>query len=133
MFVNEALAQTAGAPSGAGAFDIVSLLPLVLIFVVFYFLLIRPQQKKMRDHRDMISALKRGDKVITGGGIVGTIVKSDETKPLVTVEVAPNIRLDVIRSTITDKYVDTPPPPANQDKPAATGGGGMFGRLLGKK
>ncbi|HEX2529186.1 MAG TPA: preprotein translocase subunit YajC [Geminicoccus sp.] len=132
MFVNEALAQSAGAPAGAGAFDIVSLLPLVLIFVVFYFLLIRPQQKKMRDHREMISALKRGDKVITGGGIVGTIVKSDEGKPLVTVEVAPNIRLDVVRSTITDKYVDTPPPPANQDKPAAASGG-MFGRLLGKK
>ena len=133
MFVNEALAQSAGAPAGAGAFHIVSLLPLVLIFVVFYFLLIRPQQKKMRDHREVISSLKRGDKVITGGGIVGTIVKSDEGKQVMTVEIAPNVRIDVIRSTITDKYVDVPPPPANQDKPAASAGGGMFGKFLGKK
>jgi preprotein translocase subunit YajC len=132
MFVKEALAQAAGAPAG-GAFDIVSLLPLVLIFVVFYFLLIRPQQKKMRDHREVIASLKRGDKVITGGGIVGTIVRTDEGKPVVTVEVAQNVRVDVVRSTITDKYVDTPPPPANQDKSTAPAGGGMFGKFLGKK
>ena len=132
MLVNEALAQTAGAPAAGGAFDIVSLLPLVLIFVVFYFLLIRPQQKKMKDHRQVISSLKRGDKVITGGGIVGTIVKSDDGKAVVTIEIAQNVRVDVVRSTITDKYADLPPPPANQDKPAAASGG-MFGRLLGKK
>ena len=131
MFVNEALAQTAGSPAG-GAFDIVSLLPLVLIFVVFYFLLIRPQQKKMRDHREVIASLKRGDKVITGGGIVGTIVKSDEGKAVVTVEIAQNVRVEVVRSTITDKYADLPPAAANQDKPGVSGGG-MFGRLLGKK
>ncbi|HWL68110.1 MAG TPA: preprotein translocase subunit YajC [Geminicoccus sp.] len=133
MFVKDALAQAAGAPAAGGAFDIVSLLPLVLIFVVFYFLLIRPQQKKMREHRDVIASLKRGDKVITGGGIVGTIVRTEEGKPVVTVEIAPNVRIDVVRSTISDKYVDTPPPPANQDKGAPAASGGMFGRLLGKK
>jgi preprotein translocase subunit YajC len=132
MFVKEALAQAAGAPAAGGAFDIVSLLPLVLIFVVFYFLLIRPQQKKMKDHRDLIASLKRGDKVITGGGIVGTIVRGDEGKPVVTIEIAQNVRVDVVRSTITDKYVDTPPPPANQDK-ATPASGGMFGKMFGKK
>jgi preprotein translocase subunit YajC len=133
MFVKDALAQAAGAPAAGGAFDIVSLLPLVLIFVVFYFLLIRPQQKKMRDHREVIASLKRGDKVITGGGIVGTIVRTEEGKPVVTVEIAQNVRIEVVRSTITDKYVDTPPPPANQDKATAPASGGMFGKLFGKK
>jgi preprotein translocase subunit YajC len=133
MFVSEAWAQTAGA--APGGFDIISMMPLVLIFVVFYFLLIRPQQKKLKDHRAMIGQLKRGDKVITGGGIERTIVRNDETKPIMTIEVAPNIRIDVIRSTVTDKFVETPPAPANQDKtpPAATGAGGLFGKLLGKK
>jgi hypothetical protein len=72
MLIATAHAQAGGAPA---AFDFVSLMPLVLIFVVFYFLLIRPQQKKMKQHREMIAALKRGDKVLTSGGIIGTIVK----------------------------------------------------------
>ena len=70
MFISTAYAQTGGAPGGA--FDLVSFLPLILIFVVFYFLLIRPQQKKMKEHRSMLDALRRGDRVVTGGGIVGT-------------------------------------------------------------
>ena len=56
-----------------GAFG--AFMPLILIFVVFYFLLIRPQQKKMRDHREMLAAIRRGDKVVTGGGIIGQVVK----------------------------------------------------------
>src|SRR5262249_56176439 len=85
-------------------------LPLVLIFVVFYFLLIRPQQQKQKENRQMISALKRGDRVVTGGGIVGTVqrvpmvsdkdgkqVASSETE----VEIAPNIRVTVLRDTIS--------------------------------
>ena len=75
MLISPAYAQAGGAPAG---FDLISLMPLVLIFVVFYFLLIRPQQKKMKTHRDMIGALKRGDKVLTGGGIIGTVVKVED-------------------------------------------------------
>ena len=72
MLISPAYAQAAGAP---GAFDMMSLLPLVLIFIVFYFLLIRPQQKKMKVHREMLGALRRGDKVVTNGGIVGLVTK----------------------------------------------------------
>jgi hypothetical protein len=65
MLISPAYAQAGGAPAG---FDLISLMPLVLIFVVFYFLLIRPQQRKMKLHREMIGAVKRGDKVLTAGG-----------------------------------------------------------------
>ena len=71
MFISPAYAQGAG----GGGFDIMTLLPLVLIFVVFYFLLIRPQQKKVKDDRTMLGKLQRGDKVVTNGGIVGQIRK----------------------------------------------------------
>jgi preprotein translocase subunit YajC len=74
----EMLISTAYAQSPGGLFDqsaLVQFLPLVLIFVVFYFLLIRPQQKKAKDHRTMLDALRRGDRVVTGGGIVGTVSK----------------------------------------------------------
>ena len=85
-------------------------LPLVLIFVVFYFLLIRPQQQKAKENRQMISALKRGDRVVTGGGIIGTVqrvpmVSDKDGKQVasseIEVEIAPNIRVTVLRDTIS--------------------------------
>jgi preprotein translocase subunit YajC len=85
-------------------------LPLVLIFVVFYFLLIRPQQQKQKETRQMISTLKRGDRVVTGGGIIGTVhrvpMTSDKDGKQVTsseieVEIAQNVRVMVLRDTIT--------------------------------
>jgi len=117
----------------------IQLLPLVLIFVVFYFLLIRPQQKKMKTHRTMVAALKRGDKVITGGGLVGTVTKvSDGNEVLV--EIADGVRVKVMRHTIQE--ILTKPAPASKagDKKAANdtgaGGGQAFGgfglsKLLG--
>ena len=77
MLISPAYAQAAG----GGSDFFVTLMPLVLIFVVFYFLLIRPQQKRMKDHKAMINAVRRGDTVVTGGGIVGKVakVKDDET------------------------------------------------------
>ena len=98
MLISPAYAQAAG-PSGA--FDFISLLPLVLIFVVFYFLLIRPQQKKMRDHRTMIDAIKRGDQVVTAGGIIGRVAKVVDDNE-VQVEIAENVRVRVQRSMIAD-------------------------------
>ena len=77
-------------------------MPLVLIFVVFYFLLIRPQQKKMKAHREMIGAVKRGDKVLTAGGIIGTVVKVEESDDVLLVEIAKDIRVRVARGTISD-------------------------------
>ena len=75
-------------------------MPLVLIFVVFYFLLIRPQQKKMKAHREMIAAVKRGDKVLTAGGIIGTVVKVEDSDDVLLVEIAKDIRVRVARSDI---------------------------------
>lgn len=83
------------------------LAPLVLIFVVFYFLLIRPQQKKLKAHVDMVAALRRGDKVVTGGGIVGTITRLIDDKE-VSVEIADGVEIKVIRSSIAEVISKSP-------------------------
>ena len=88
-------------------------LPLVLIFAVFYFLLIRPQQQRAKDTKAMLSALKRGDRVITGGGIVGVVQRVKDNNE-VEVEIAPNVRVTVLRETITSV---ANPAPANDAKP----------------
>ena len=75
MIINSAFAQSA---SGGGQGLLVQLLPLILIFVVFYFLLIRPQQKRVKQHKDMVNSLKAGNQIVTTGGIVGKIVKLDD-------------------------------------------------------
>ena len=90
MFISPAYAQTGG---GSGGFDLVALMPLVLIFVVFYFLIIRPQQKKVKEHKVMVEALRRGDRVVTTGGILGTVVKVDGEREF-TLEIAPGVRRD---------------------------------------
>ena len=99
MLISTAYAQAAG--GGGGAFDYMTILPLVLIFVVFYFLLIRPQQTKLKQHRAMIDAIRRGDTVTTGGGIIGKVVRvlDDAT---VQVEVAEGVRVRVVRGTISE-------------------------------
>ena len=96
MFISEAYAQAEGA--GDGGF-ILSLLPLILIFVVFYFLLIRPQQKRMKDHREMLGSVRRGDRVVTGGGIIGQVVKAGDDE--LTVEIGEGMRVKVLRSTVS--------------------------------
>lgn len=109
MFISQAFAQGAdAAPGGFGGAGLIQFAPLILIFVVFYFLLIRPQQKKAKQHRDMVSQLKRGDRVVTSGGIVGTVTKVvSDTE--VQVEIAENVRVRVIRSSITDIVAKTEP------------------------
>jgi len=99
MFISTAFAQgidgAAGAPSAFGG-----LLPLVIIFVIFYFLLIRPQNKRMKEHKSMIAAVQRGDTVVTQGGIIGKATKvSDEE---VTVEIADGVKVKVVKSTLSD-------------------------------
>jgi preprotein translocase subunit YajC len=97
--------------------------PLVLIFAVFYFLLIRPQQQKQKETKSMLLALKRGDKVVTGGGILGTVqrvpmVQDKDGKQIasseIEVEIAPNLRVTVLRETITSVIK---PVAANDTKP----------------
>jgi preprotein translocase subunit YajC len=111
------LISTAYAQSFGGLFDgsnaMVQFLPLVLIFVVFYFLLIRPQQKKQKDHRTMLDALRRGDRVITGGGIIGTVNRVTGNEE-VEVDIAQNVRVRVLRSTITS-VLAKPDPAATRE------------------
>lgn len=106
MFITPAHAQAAGGT--LGGFDPFSLLPLVLIFVVFWFLLIRPQQKKVKQHREMVAAVRRGDRVLTAGGIIGTVTKVlNDTE--VQVEIAEGVRVKVVRSTISEVLAKTEP------------------------
>ena len=110
MFVTPAYAQAAGGAAGAGAF--MNLAPLILIFGIMYFLMIRPQQKKLKDHKAMIEALRRGDQVITGGGIVGKVSKVREDGE-VEVEIAEGVKVRVIKSTISQVLSKTEPAAAN--------------------
>lgn len=101
MFISEAYAQAAGAAPG-GTDMLASFLPLVLIFVVFWFLMIRPQQKRMKEHRALVAALKKNDKVVTNGGILGTVTKAVDGENSVEVEIAPSVRVNVVRSAVAE-------------------------------
>ena len=116
MFISTAFAQEAGAADGGGGI-LIQILPLVLIFVVFYLLLIRPQQKRMKTHREMLGALRRGDRVVTGGGIVGTVTKAGDDE--LTVEIAEGVRVRVLRSTVSQVMSKTEP--VRERKPAGRG------------
>ncbi len=98
MFISQAWAQAAG---GGSSDFLVQLFPLVLIFVVFYFLLIRPQQSKMKAQKEMLGGVKRGDRVVTGGGIIGLVTKVIGENEL-QVELAEGVRVRIIKATITD-------------------------------
>lgn len=148
MFVSTAYAQSAGAAQGGG---LEAMFPLVLIFVVFYFLLIRPQQKKAKEHKAMISAVRRGDKVVTAGGIMGKITKvHDDDRAMV--EIAEGVKIEVVQSTLTavmsksepadggsgkkgdDKKDDSSKDDSSEDREGAVKKpGGLLGGLLGGK
>jgi preprotein translocase subunit YajC len=114
MLISAAYAQGTGI---TGIFDnqsaLIQFLPLVLIFVVFYFLLIRPQQRKAKDHKTMLEALRRGDRVVTGGGIIGTVARVENPEE-VTVDIADGVRVRVLRSTISS-VVAKPDPAAARE------------------
>lgn len=111
MFIPSAFAQTSGATAPGGASFIVQLLPLVLIFAVFYFLLIRPQQKKMKEQRALIDAVKKGDQVITAGGMVGKVVRVDDS--YVDLEISQGVKVKVVKSTLADVVQPGSIKPAN--------------------
>jgi preprotein translocase subunit YajC len=96
MLISPAHAQAGGDPTGG----LMSLLPLVLIFVVFYFILIRPQQKKAKEHRQMLAELKRGDRIVTGGGIVATVIRVAPDSDEVIAEIAKDVRVKLVKGTI---------------------------------
>jgi preprotein translocase subunit YajC len=105
MFISEAFAQTAGAPGGGSI--ITALLPWIFIILIFYFLLIRPQQKRLKAHQAMVHAVKRGDTAVTAGGIVGKVTKVGDNE--ITVEIADKVRVQVIKSTLSDVRVKGEP------------------------
>ena len=98
--ITNAFAQSAG--SSAGGFSIGGLIPFILIFVIFYFLLIRPQQKRVKEHKNMVQSLKRGNVVVTAGGIVGKIVKAVDGSDDITVEISKGVNVEVARNTVAD-------------------------------
>lgn len=108
MFITPAYAQSVGGAGGAFA----SFVPLILIFAIMYFLLIRPQQKKLKDHKAMVGALRRGDQVITQGGIIGKVSKVKEDGEL-EVEIAEGVRVRIVRSTIATVLTKTEPAAAS--------------------
>ncbi|NBB71554.1 MAG: preprotein translocase subunit YajC [Alphaproteobacteria bacterium] len=131
MLISPAYAQAAG---GEPSF-LVSLLPLILIFIVFWFLLIRPQQKRMREHREMVQATKKGDKIVTSGGIYGTVSRVIDDNAL-EVEIAQNVKVKLARPTVSENLTraeqSQSASPANDQ---GRGGGqkkGLLDRLIGR-
>ena len=98
MFISPAYAQAAGSAQSSGIASFLSLAPLFLVFVVFYFLMIRPQQKRMKTLQNAVAAVKKGDSVITAGGVVGKVTKVEDA--FVEVEIAANVRVKVVKATI---------------------------------
>jgi preprotein translocase subunit YajC len=106
-----------GAAAGQGAGGFGGLIPIILMFVIFYFLLIRPQQKRNKEHKEMITGLKKGDRIITSGGIYGRITGLDEAT--LTVEIADKVRVKVVRanvSALASSAAAAAPPKKEKDK-----------------
>jgi preprotein translocase subunit YajC len=98
LFISDAFAA---APAAAGEPSVLAgVLPILLMGVVFYFLIIRPQQKKYKDHTAMINAVRKGDRIVTSGGVIGTVSKVDADNDTVQVEIAEGVKVKVVRSTI---------------------------------
>ena len=96
FFISTALAQDAAAPSGG----LISFLPLIVIFALFYFMLIRPQMKRSKEHRKLVAELSKGDEVVTNGGLLGKII--DVSDSFVTLELADNIEIKLQRHAVTN-------------------------------
>ncbi|MDB5685580.1 MAG: yajC [Rhizorhabdus sp.] len=112
MFASPAYAQAAGAAStGGGMAMIMQFAPLLFIFVIFYFLLIRPQQRKVKEHRATIDAVKKGDTVVTGGGLIGRVTKVEDHE--LEIELAPNVRVKAVKATVADVRTAGSGKPAN--------------------
>ena len=98
--ISSAFAQSAA--GGAGGFSLQGLLPFVLIFIIFYFLLIRPQQKRVKQHKLMVESLKRGNKVLTAGGILGVVTKAIDGSETVSVEISSGVNVELARQMISE-------------------------------
>ena len=103
-------AAASAAPGGTTSFS-VQTIPLVLVFVIFYVLMIRPQQRRMKEHAADIAAVKKGDRVVTGGGILGKVTRVDDSE--VEVEIADKVRVKVLKATLTQRIDPAAAKPAN--------------------
>lgn len=99
MFITPAYAQAAGAPGMNDIF--LQMAPFALILVIMYFLILRPQQKKLKDHQAMVSNVRRGDTIVTTGGLIGKVTKATDPAEI-EVELAPNVRVRLVRHMISD-------------------------------
>ncbi|MGA0310860.1 MAG: preprotein translocase subunit YajC [Candidatus Puniceispirillaceae bacterium] len=104
MFITPAFAQSGGFAEGG-----FGLLPILFVMEIFYFLLIRPQQKRAKQHREMLAAIRRGDKIVTSGGLTGTVVKVTDDSDTVDVEIAKDVKVQIVRSMIADIRGKTEP------------------------
>ena len=111
MFITPAYAQVAGAAPGGATSFLMQVAPLLLIFVIFYVLMIRPQQQQVKAHKAKIDAVKRGDQVVTGGGLVGKATKVDDD--YVEIEIATGVKVKAVKSTLSDVILPTSAKPAN--------------------
>jgi preprotein translocase subunit YajC len=100
----DVLAQTSSGGSGGSALSL--LVPLLLMGVLFYFLLIRPQQRRTRAQKDLISSVEVGDEIMTAGGILGTVTAIDEDDDLLSVEIAPNTIIRVVKRAVSQRFVE---------------------------
>jgi len=115
MFATPAFAQTAGAAAGGGPQEmLMQFLPLIGLVVLFYFLMIRPQQQRMKAHQAMISNVKRNDTVVLNSGVIGKVVRVEDKE--VGVEIAQGVTVKVVKTMISDVRVKGEPAPANDSK-----------------
>ncbi|HUD50694.1 preprotein translocase subunit YajC [Parvibaculum sp.] len=103
--------------TGGGSTDfIVSLFPFIALFAIMYFLVLRPQQKRLKDHQAMVANVRRGDTVVTSGGIIGKVSKTDDLE--VQVEIAEGVKIRVVKSTLAEVRSKSEPVPANANTPS---------------
>jgi preprotein translocase subunit YajC len=114
MFATPAFAQTAGAAGGSPQDMILQFLPLVGLVILFYFLMIRPQQKRAKQHQATLSALKRGDVVVLNSGVIGKVVRVEDTE--VGLEIATGVTIKVVKTMIAEVRTRGAPAPANDAK-----------------
>jgi len=97
MLITPAFAQSGGLAEGG-----LGLMPIILVMIIFYFLLIRPQQKRAKQHKEMLASVTRGDKIVTNGGIEGKVIKAADDSDTIEVEIAKDVKVNVVRTMIAD-------------------------------
>nr|WP_310522327.1 preprotein translocase subunit YajC [Polymorphobacter sp.] len=114
MFASPAYAQAAAVAPGGATAGLIAFVPYIAIFAIFYFLMIRPQQQRAKAHRAMIDAVKKGDEVVTGGGLIGKVIKVMDAE--VEVELGPQVKVKALKSTLADVRTRGVPAAANDAK-----------------